>query len=397
MKQNQHHDDNRGYPCKHLSRRGFISALGVTTAGLVATACNKAVNPLQSTETGQHLTSPSPLPPRTLPNADPNLSRVTIANIDNYDYTALKREITAMIDGLGGLSDIIKPGDKVAMKINLTGGAGSYMRNGIVKGYEVGPCELYWSHPTIAKIIFELVKDAGAGQLYLVESYWDEKCYTDYGFKDVVDYLGATRVDLNKKEPYAAFGEYPVGAKKLLWDTFTHNQVLHEIDCFISLAKAKQHAIAGQTHTMKNLVGTVPKSLYDNGGGHRIYIHNHTGAPAANPVDLVQAVLDLNMCRPVNLGFNDAIKTCLGTEGPWTKLIPRTFNTLIASKDPVAADAVSTSVIGFDPMAADYSDTFPETINYLKLAEELGMGIHDLNNIEVVNTTQNTGVAHRNG
>jgi uncharacterized protein (DUF362 family) len=152
------------------------------------------------------------------------------------------------------------------------------------------------------------------------------------------------------------------------------------VDCFVSLAKAKQHKGAGQTHAMKNLVGTIPAKFYNvNGSSHRAAIH-----AKGNPT-LVRTVLDLNRARPINLAVIDAIKTTLGSEGPWNgDLKPAAFNRLIISKDPVAADAISTKTIGFDPMADDNTPTWKDTDNYLRIAEETGMGIHDVNKIEVV-------------
>ena len=98
-----------------------------------------------------------------------------------------------------------------------------------------------------------------------------------------------------------------------------------------------------------------------------------------------ELVLDLNRARPINLAVVDAIKTTLGSEGPWNgDLKPAAFNRLIISKDPVAADAISTKTIGFDPMADDNTPTWKDTDNYLRIAEESGMGIHDTNKIEVV-------------
>jgi len=89
---------------------------------------------------------------------------------------------------------------------------------------------------------------------------------------------------------------------------------------------------------------------------------------------------------------NDAIKTVLGSEGPWTGdgMTAATFNTLIIGKDPVAVDSVSTNIIGLNPMAADNKMPFTKSINYLKLASENGFGEYNLDNIEVIDYT--TGI-----
>jgi uncharacterized protein (DUF362 family) len=370
--------------CGSMNRRRFLTTTAAAGAGIVAVACNKSLNPLQSGNSGKPPLFKSPVPARPLPAGDPKSTKVTIANVDSYDYDLLKREITAMVDGLGGLGDIIKPGDKVGIKVNMTGGAGS------ANGYAIPAVESFWTHPTILQVVCELVKDIGAGTIYVVESNYDEESYTDFGYKDVVEYLGVTYINLNTPDPYADFIEAPVGEKWQVYEKLTHNAILHELDCFISLPKAKQHIGAGQTHSMKNLVGTIPLQYYNQGGqGHRAEIHSRGNAK------LVRTVLDLNNCRPVHFAVIDAVKTMLGGEGPWQNVKPAVFNVLIAGKDPVAADAIAVQQIGFDPMAPDKSKTFANTDNYLRIAEELGMGVHDVSKIEVLNTTTNTGIRHR--
>jgi len=99
-------------------------------------------------------------------------------------------------------------------------------------------------------------------------------------------------------------------------------------------------------------------------------------------------MLDINRANPIHLVVNDAIKTVLGSEGPWTGpgITPVRFNKIITGKDPVAVDSVSTYVMHFDPMADDYTKPYNDCINYLKLATEEGLGEYDLSKIEVIDT-----------
>ncbi|MBI4154320.1 DUF362 domain-containing protein [Candidatus Woesearchaeota archaeon] len=59
--------------------------------------------------------------------------------------------------------------------------------------------------------------------------------------------------------------------------------------------------------------------------------------------------------------------------GPRT-MIPRIANTLLASGDQVAIDAVAAKMMGFDPFK----------IKYLKLAHDLGLGCADVDQMEIV-------------
>jgi uncharacterized protein (DUF362 family) len=57
---------------------------------------------------------------------------------------------------------------------------------------------------------------------------------------------------------------------------------------------------------------------------------------------------------------------------------------LVASADPVAADAVSTAVMGFDPTATRSETPFLRSDNHLNIAADLGLGTNRLDRIEVV-------------
>ena len=73
-----------------------------------------------------------------------------------------------------------------------------------------------------------------------------------------------------------------------------------------------------------------------------------------------------------------------GGEGPWTTGLGLAKpGVLIAGLNPVSTDAVSTAVMGFDPMAPGGAGTFRDVDNMMELAEAVGLGTRDLNKIEV--------------
>ena len=370
---NQKNNDE-GYCSMNVSRRHFISSVGVAAAGIMAGACGKKSNPA------------APEEKKTYPEGS---SRVATANVSSYDPNLLKTNLETMFTELGGLEDIIKKGDTVGIKINLTGGNWSAKSYQEQSGLPVG--ETYWTNPELLLAVGQICKDAGAGKIYILEAIYDWESVNNYGYKEVISSLGATFVDLNEKAPYSDYVKRQVGNKKMIYSSLTQNGVLNDLDCFISMPKAKLHKGAGVTHGMKNLVGTlpVPSGMYNSGGSNRAGIHNHRTQYDGNPdSNLCRVIMDLNNATPINLVVNDAVKTVLGSEGPWNRnewaLKPRNFNKLIAGKDPVAADAIATQIIGYDPMAADKTSPFPTGINYLKLASDLGMGNYDLEMIEVV-------------
>jgi uncharacterized protein (DUF362 family) len=350
-----------------VTRRKFIQVIGASSASLL-------VNPV--------------LPSKIFAAISNSNTTVATASVSSYDETLLKEAVEQSFAALGGLGDIIKAGDTVGIKINLTGGsaqAESYQNSsGMLAG------ETYWTNPVLLKVVGQTVKDAGAGKLYILEALYDWESVNNFGYKEVVDYLGATFIDLNYKAPYTDYIQKSVGDNYLIYPDLTLNGIFNELDCFISIPKAKQHATAGVTHGMKNLIGVlpVPSGLYNDGAEHRAAIHNirlHDGIPNNN---LCRVILDINRANPIHLVVNDAVKTVLGSEGPWTGagITPVNFNTIITGKDPVAVDSVSTDVMGFDPMADDYTEPYFDSLNYLKLASEEELGEYDLSKIEIIDT-----------
>ena len=88
-----------------------------------------------------------------------------------------------LVEGLGGLSDVVKPGDKVAIKINLTGGSNFQPPAGVTAP------ESYVTHPEVVLALGKLVLDAGASQIYIVEGLFDTASYAAWGFDEVAKAL----------------------------------------------------------------------------------------------------------------------------------------------------------------------------------------------------------------
>jgi len=361
---------------RSLSRRRFLSALGAASAGILAGACSK-----------EGPTEPEEL--KIIDPAPPESADVAVAEIKIYDRNALKQKIGDMIDRLGGLGDLVKSGDKVGLKVNFTGGP--YSADNWKRETGVDGSESYFTHPLIMNAVGELCIDAGAGKLYFIESWSDDKITTYYGYDSVVRRLNADWVNTDKTAPYDSFAKRSVQGTPLIYDHLYQNKIYTEIDCFISLPKVKQHISAGVTVGMKNLVGTLPQPRYSaNGSSNRWAIHSHTAQHDKNAnSNLGRVIIDINRTSRIHLTVADAIKTTVGGEGPWCSTMRnKTFNRLIVGKDVVATDTISTQIMGFNPNADDYTDTFalPSTpcINYMREAERLGLGVNDLSKITTI-------------
>ena len=360
-----------------ISRREFLRGLGAVAAGLLAAGCSpEAV--LETIESvSPALPTGTPVPPTDAPTPSP-AARVAIAQAESYDRDLVRRQVQALLDGLGGLEDVVGSGDRVAIKVNLTGGTHFDPPPGL------SATESYLTHPEIVRALGELLRDAGARELFIVEAVYDRESYALFGYRELAEALDATLIDLNDPHPYADFTSTPVGDGWLVYEDFVFHRILEEIDAFISVGKMKCHFNCGVTHAMKNLIGLVPVAHYRLSEDHwwRSALHGHSDEEAGTR--LPRIIVDLNRARPIHLALIDGIKTAEGGEVPRGTFNPVAPGVLIAGKDPVAADAVATAVMGFGPAAEPPAAPFLRAENYLNLARDLGVGTNRLHEIHVV-------------
>jgi uncharacterized protein (DUF362 family) len=342
----------------HFSRRQFLKTMHAAAAGMVLGS------PFDRSAVAGTLDGPS---------------MVAVAEATHYGAHFMRDVLELLVASIGGLDDIISPGDNVGIKINLTAGL-KWDNHAYFEGRTLG--ETIWTHPDVLWAMCALIADMGAN-ITILEAIYDD-AWTDYtatGYYPVGEHFGANFVNLNLPAPYADFVTRPVGPGALIDTEFVQNGILDDIDCLISLAKAKQHNAAGVTHGIKNLFGLLPLiDIYTAGTGHRAALHRNTTAYDGDAQsNICRSTLDIHSASPIQLVVADAIRTVLGGQTPGVPLTVADFDTLVVSKDPVAADAVVTQAMGLDPEGADNtSPTFPASINYLALGNALGMGNHQV-------------------
>jgi len=353
---------------KKFSRRDFLKSVSVVSAGLM-------VNPFQKS---QNLFAENYR--RELTNS------AQVAVTQAFDYTnpqLIKQKVQHLFESLGGINDVLHKGDKVAIKINLTGGSSDPNHNRL-KGVPLQ--ESVWTHPEVLRAVAQLIIDWGIKpeDIYIVEAIWDANSYNKFGYLDVQQELGIQLVDLNKPAPYADFIDKKVGDNHFYYTTFKCNQILDEVNVFISIPKMKQHYDAGVTHSMKNLVGIVPLQHYTlpNKRSYRSALHLDGGNIRTH---LPRSICDLNLTRPVNLAVIDGIKNAEGGEGAWNSTFrPAEYHLLLAGKDPVALDSIASFQMGNHPEAEKFQLPSGEQCdNYLLLASQKGMGTNLLSEIEL--------------
>jgi uncharacterized protein (DUF362 family)/Pyruvate/2-oxoacid:ferredoxin oxidoreductase delta subunit len=136
----------------------------------------------------------------------------------------------------------------------------------------------------------------------------------------------------------------------------------HEADLIINLPKLKTHGMTTLTGAVKNLFGCVP-------GKRKVQWHFNTGV---NHVLFMTMLVELCAVLKPRLTIMDAIVGMEGN-GPGSG-DPRPIGVVIAGRDPVAVDVVSSKVVGVSPerlpliraaSASGIGETLPDRIRVL--------------------------------
>ena len=370
------------------SRRKFIGAMGATA--------------------GAWLARPAMFLARAAP-----ASRVTVGMCHEYGPEVVDA-LGSMFDQLGGLEGLVR-GKTVAIKLNLTGIATErleYLPPGIT----------HWVHPQVIGATVHLLAKAGAQRIRLLESPWStaeplEEFMLQANWEPRDFLSAAVQVEFENTNYLGNGKKYSrlwVPGGGLMFKGYDLNHSYEDCDVFVSLAKLKEHNTAGITLSMKNCFGITPCTIYGDGApedepslvprGGRDPFHEMNRLPSKSAPPAVNAnvffsnapknpegysvprvVADLVAARPVHLAIIDGIHTMAGGEGPWSW---RGYHVqpglLIAGTNCVATDAVGMALMGFDPMVDRGTPPFERCDSTLRLAEQLGVGTRDLNQIEAL-------------
>lgn len=336
----------------------------------------------------------------------PNRSNAKVAIVSCRSYgPEVRTALAQSFDLLGGIGSLVK-NKTVTVKLNLTG-------TNFTPYFNRPVGESYMTHYDTALALGSLLFGAGAKRVRFVESTQSKaNLETSLSFADwdlnALTALGKVEFEntrnLGQGKRYANL-RVPSGG--YMFSSFEFNHAYDETDVMVSLAKLKNHITAGVTLSMKNLFGITPNSLYGDQAGSedatagRGPIHNPRNfqkiqlpglKPDVTSTDptyrVPHTVADICAARPIHLAIIDGITSMSGGEGPWCSYAaPLKFTTpgvLIAGLNPVSTDAVGTAVMGYDnPRATRGTKPFGFCDNHLLLAEQAGIGIADLAQIDV--------------
>jgi uncharacterized protein (DUF362 family) len=334
---------------------------------------------------------------------------VSVAKCDSYGAELLPA-LERMFDQLGGLGRLVK-GRTVAIKLNLTGAP--TLRLG------ARPAGLaHWVHPRVVGAVVHLIDRAGARRIRLLESgYATAIPLEEYMYQagwEAGEIAGAgRRVEFENTNGLGRGREYhrfDVPGGGLLFPSYLLNHSYRDCDTFVSLAKLKDHVTTGVTLSMKNCFGNIPTTIYGDrvpkdapdelprSGRGRVFHEGarqppslaapelRPGSPRHEGYRLPRVVVDICAARPIDLAIIDGVETMGGAEGPWAGGEGCHPGVLVAGTNCVNADAVATTVMGYDPMAPAGTRPFSRCDNFLELAEGAGLGSRDLGRIEVAGT-----------
>lgn len=231
------------------------------------------------------------------------------------DYSQVVRRA---IEAVGGIGQFVKSGERVVIKPNI--------------GWDRSPEQGANTHPLVVRALAELALAAGAGAVRVFDHTCNEKrrCYSNSGIIAELEKIGDQRVrweyiDERKFVPV----DIRDGKSLKRWEIY---QEALTADCYINVPVAKHHGLSRLSLGLKNVMGVI--------GGNRGKLHHNLGQDLA---DLATVI------RP-RLTVIDATRLLLrnGPQGGRVEDV-KVADTIIASADPVAADAYATTLFGLQP------------------------------------------------
>lgn len=243
----------------------------------------------------------------------------------------------AAIDALGGIKRFVSPGQRVFIKPNVS--------------WDRVPQQAATTNPDVVGVVVSECLAAGAvaevGDNTLNDA---RRCFQRSGIASAVESAGGTWFYANSTD----FKPLDMSGKAMgMWPVYLRAR---EADAIISVPIAKHHSSAKLSLGMKNLYGLV--------GGPRNRLHQK----------MDQAIADMtNYFRP-KLTIIDAYRVLM-RNGPSGGSVRDTklLYTIIASADPVAADAQGGMLFGLEE----------NSLGYVKEAAAMGVGTYDLGSLKI--------------
>ncbi len=238
----------------------------------------------------------------------------------------------------GGMGAFVSPGEIVVVKPNI--------------GWDRTPEQAATTNPEVVATLVKLCYDAGAKTVKVFDRPVPDprRCYKQSGIADAAKAAGAEVSYIDDRK----FRDVKIDGLALKNWSF-YGDVL-EADKIINVPIAKQHGSAKLTLSMKNWMGVI--------GGWRGRIH----------FSLNECLVDFAQVIKPSLTVLDAVRilTKHGPQGGNLEDVKK-LDTVVVGKDQVAVDAFATS----------FFDLRPTDLEYLRLAQDNGIGTMDLSQLRI--------------
>jgi uncharacterized protein (DUF362 family) len=283
------------------------------------------------------------VPRLTIPEALAAPPRPLLAVEKGPDHAGL---LARALTSLGGMEKFVRPGDRVVIKPNI--------------GWDRAERFAANTNPVVVRALAEHALAAGASRVQIFDRTCNEarRCYRNSGIEDAVSSLPADRVSLEHIDD-RKFIPVEIKRGRVLTRMDVYGDVL-KADCYINVPVAKHHGLSRLTLGLKNSMGVI--------GGNRGMMHFDLGRKLADLATVIRPALTVI----------DATRILLanGPQGGRVDDVRQT-DTIIASVDPVAADAYATTLFGLRP----------EDIESTAAAYELGLGEMRIEKMQIVSST----------
>lgn len=254
----------------------------------------------------------------------------------------------AAVDLVGGIQRVVQKGHRVLIKPNM-----SFSRS---------PEQASNTHPDVVKTLAAMCKEAGASKIRILDHTLSpaKSCVETSGIGPACSAIDEEMVHTINSP--SLFKAVRIGEAKSLTRTDVAKEAL-KADVLIAVPVAKSHSSTGVSLSMKGMMGLI----YDRGIMHRLDLH--------------ESIVDLASRLKADLTVVDATRV-LSTGGPGGPGKVLKKNTVIASRDMVAADAYTVAAFEW------YGKRFaPTRVRHIRLAHERGLGRADLDNLAIKSVT----------
>jgi uncharacterized protein (DUF362 family) len=251
----------------------------------------------------------------------------------------------AAVELLGGMKQFVKPGNRVVIKPNMS--------------FPSPPERASNTHPEVVRVIAAMCKEAGADRILVLDHTLapEELCMENSGIREACKPISEKMVFTPSDESLYKTTDIPNG--KVMTSTDIMKEVLKS-DVLIAAPVAKSHSSAGVSLSMKGMMGLI----YNRRVMHWRF-------------DLHTSIVDLCTVLKADLTVIDGTRV-LSTNGPRGPGKVLNKNTIIASKDMVAADAYAVSTFEW------YGKRFkPGQVRHIREAHDRGLGRMDVENLKI--------------